>query len=92
MTDEFSKSTLFQFPLKVNYSGGGIVSKNVIKNETGNVSLFAFDRGEGLSEHTAPFDALVQVIEGNAEIIIGKKNSICNQVILSLCLPISLMQ
>jgi len=68
--DEFSKGTVFQFPLKVDYSSGGIVSKNVIKKESGNVSLFAFDKGEGLSEHTAPFDALVQVIEGNAEIII----------------------
>jgi quercetin dioxygenase-like cupin family protein len=73
MTDEFSKSTVFQFPLKVDYSGGGIVSKNVIKKETGNVSIFAFDSGEGLSEHTAPFDALVQVIEGNAEISIDGK-------------------
>lgn len=68
--EEFSKGTVFQFPFKVDYSSGGIVSKNVVKKESGNVSLFAFDKGEGLSEHTAPFDALVQVIEGNAEIII----------------------
>ena len=72
--EEFLKSTVFKFPSKVDYSGGGIVSKNVIKKDTGNVSLFAFDKGEGLSEHTAPFDALVQVIEGVAEIIIERKS------------------
>lgn len=72
--EEFSKSTIFQFPAKVDYSNGGIVSKNVIKKDTGNISLFAFDAGEGLSEHTAPFDALIQVIEGNAEIIIDGKS------------------
>jgi len=72
--DEFSRSTIFQFPSKVDYSNGGIVSKNVIKKETGNISLFAFDAGEGLSEHTAPFDALIQVIEGKAEIIIDRES------------------
>jgi quercetin dioxygenase-like cupin family protein len=42
-----------------------------MKNQSGNVTLFSFDKGQGLSEHTAPFDALVQIIEGKAEIIIG---------------------
>lgn len=75
MTDlEFAKSIVFQFLLKIDYSKGGIVSKNVMKKETGNITLFAFDQGEGLSEHTAPFDALVQVIEGNAEIVIDGKS------------------
>jgi quercetin dioxygenase-like cupin family protein len=55
----------------VEYSSGGIVSKRVLQKETGNVTLFAFDKGQKLSEHTAPFDALVQVIDGEAEIIIG---------------------
>jgi quercetin dioxygenase-like cupin family protein len=72
--EEFSRSTKFSFPMKVDYAPGGIVSKNVIKKETGNVSLFAFDAGEGLSEHTAPFDALIQIIEGRAEIIIDGKS------------------
>ncbi len=58
----------------VGYSDGGIVSKNVLKKEKGNISLFAFDKGEGLSEHTAPFDAMVQVIEGNAVITISGKD------------------
>ncbi|MBU2555282.1 MAG: cupin domain-containing protein, partial [Bacteroidetes bacterium] len=52
-----------------------VVSKHIIKKETGNISLFAFDKGEGLSEHTAPFDAVVHVIDGEADIIIdGKSN------------------
>ena len=57
----------------VSYQEGTVVSRMVIKKETGNVTLFAFDKGEGLSEHTAPFDALVYVLDGEAEIIIDKK-------------------
>lgn len=71
MTNEFPKGAKFNFATEVDYSNGGIVSKNVLKRPTGNISLFAFDKGEGLSEHTAPFDAVVQVIEGKARIIIG---------------------
>ena len=55
----------------VNYQDGAIVSREIIKKPTGNVIIFAFDEGQGLSEHTAPFDALVQVVEGAAEIIIS---------------------
>ena len=67
----FEKAIKFRFVDEINYSSGGIVSKQVIKTEKGNVSLFAFDKGESLSEHTAPFDAMVQVIEGEARITIG---------------------
>ena len=70
----FEKSIKFRFIDEIDYSSGGIVSKQVIKTEKGNVSLFAFDKGESLSEHTAPFDAMVQVIEGRARIIINGKN------------------
>lgn len=59
------------FAEKVDYSAEGIVSKRVIQKEKGNISLFAFDKGQKLSEHTAPFDALVQVLEGRAEIVIA---------------------
>lgn len=55
----------------VNYQDGAIVSREIIKKPTGTVTVFAFDKGEGLSEHTAPFDALVQVLEGEIEIIIS---------------------
>lgn len=55
----------------IDYQDNSIVSKEIIKKETGTVTLFAFDKGQGLSEHTAPFDALVQIIEGKAEITIS---------------------
>lgn len=59
----------------VGYNEGAVVSKEVIKKETGNVTLFAFDEGQGLSEHTAPFDALVYILDGEADIVVsGKKH------------------
>ncbi len=57
----------------VDYQDGSVVSKEVIKKEKGTITLFAFDKGQGLSEHTAPFDALVYIIDGNAEITIAGK-------------------
>jgi quercetin dioxygenase-like cupin family protein len=53
------------------YQKGAIVSKTLVEKETGTVTLFAFDQGQALSEHTAPFDALVQVTDGQAEIRIA---------------------
>ena len=55
----------------VDYQAGAVVSRTVIKKETGTVTIFAFDQGQGLSEHTAPFDALVFLLEGEAEIRIA---------------------
>ncbi|MBU3955849.1 cupin domain-containing protein [bacterium] len=55
----------------VNYQEGTVVSKTIINKKTGTVTLFAFDKGEGLSEHTAPFDALVCILDGKAEITIS---------------------
>jgi quercetin dioxygenase-like cupin family protein len=57
----------------IEYQEGAIVSREVLKQKTGSVTLFAFDAGQGLSEHTAPFDALVQVLDGEAEITIAGK-------------------
>jgi len=57
----------------VDYQDGAVVSKEIIKKEKGTVTLFAFDKGQGLSEHTAPFDALVYVMDGLAEINIADK-------------------
>jgi quercetin dioxygenase-like cupin family protein len=57
----------------VNYQSGSVVSRTIMKKPTGTVTLFAFDEGEGLSEHTAAFDALVHVLEGEAEIVISSK-------------------
>lgn len=60
------------FDLKnlVDYQNGAVVSREIVNRPTGTVTLFAFDRGQGLSEHTAPFDAMVQVLEGEVEITI----------------------
>lgn len=59
----------------VSYQTGSVVSREVVASKTGTVTAFAFDEGQGLSEHTAPFDALVHVIDGEAEISIdGKPN------------------
>jgi len=55
------------------YQEGSIVSREIIKKPVGTVTVFAFDQGQGLSEHTAPFDAMVNVIEGEAEIMISGK-------------------
>ena len=55
----------------VEYQDGSVVSKEVVKKNTGTVTLFAFDRGQGLSEHTAPFDAMVCILDGAAEVIIS---------------------
>ena len=55
----------------VDHQEGTVVSKTLIKKRTGSVTLFAFDQGQGLSEHTAPFDAMVCVLEGKAEVTIS---------------------
>ncbi len=61
----------------VDYQPGSIVSREIIRKNTGKVTLFAFDADEGLSEHTSPFDALAQIIEGEVEITIaGKPNHV----------------
>ncbi len=57
----------------VSYQDGAIVSREIVKKPAGSVTVFAFDEGQGLSEHTAPFDALVQVLEGEVEITISGK-------------------
>ena len=66
---------LMATPLELNalieYQEGSVVSRTILSKETGTVTLFAFDQGEGLSEHTAPFDAMVCILEGKAEITIS---------------------
>lgn len=76
MTNEGKKaSILTPAALKdlVDYQQGSVVSNTLVKKERGTVTLFAFDEGEGLSEHTAPFDALVQVVDGDADITVGEE-------------------
>ena len=57
----------------VAYQRGSVVSRTIIDRKTGTVTLFSFDKGQGLSEHTAPFDALVTLLDGEAEISISGK-------------------
>lgn len=63
-----------QMAALVDYQSGTVVSRTIIGRNEGSVTLFAFDRGQGLSEHTAPFDALVYVIDGEADITIGGRS------------------
>ena len=67
----FSAAKVAKAAELVNYQDGAVVSREIVKKPTGNVTIFAFDEGQGLSEHTAPFDALVQMVEGDAEIMIS---------------------
>jgi quercetin dioxygenase-like cupin family protein len=55
---------------EISYADGAVISKTLLKKETGNITLFSFDKGQGLSEHTSPFDAVVQVVEGEGAFII----------------------
>ena len=55
----------------VKYQENAVVSSEIIKKDAGTVTVFAFDKGQGLSEHTAPFDALVNIIDGRAEVSIS---------------------
>ncbi len=73
---EFTKAKKFSLAESITYADGSIVSKVLLKNDQGNLTLFAFDKGEMLSEHTAPFDGMVQLLDGKAEIIIDKKSHI----------------
>ena len=70
MTNELKADSLAGM---VEYQQDAVVSKTILKKNTGTVTLFAFDEGQGLSEHAAPFDAMVQVLDGEVEITISGK-------------------
>ena len=61
MEQSFQKGVVLHLASLIEYTEGGVISKQLIKSPAGNITLFSFDKGEGLSEHRAPFDALVQV-------------------------------
>ena len=71
------KETVSSVPVRlsnlIDYQQGSVVSRTIVDKETGTVTMFAFDKGQGLSEHTTPYDALVNVLDGEAEIIISSK-------------------
>ena len=66
--ETYEKATVIALENSVEYTAGGVVSKQVTKNDAGNITLFSFDKGQGLTEHTANFDAVVQILDGEAEI------------------------
>ena len=71
------KSKALEIQSLIDYQKDSVVSKEIIKKELGTVTVFAFDKGQGLSEHSAPFDAMVQIIDGEAEITIsGVKHTV----------------
>lgn len=67
----FGKVKVLNLEEMVEYSSGGVISKQILKNQAGNITLFSFDQGQGLTEHTVSFDAVVQILDGEAEITIG---------------------
>jgi quercetin dioxygenase-like cupin family protein len=69
----FNHSNIINFKKDIEYASNSVVSKRVLEQKTGNITLFSFDKGQKLSEHSAPFDAMVQVVEGQVEITIDKK-------------------
>jgi quercetin dioxygenase-like cupin family protein len=66
------------------YAEGSIVSRTLVKNKAGTITLFSFDGGQGLSEHSAPFDAFVEVLDGEVELTIGGKavHTLAGQTVL----------
>lgn len=79
LSENPSQTEKFNLKENVSYVQGSVVSKVLVRNEKGNITLFAFDKGEQLSEHTAPFDALVQVLDGTVEIILGGKKHVLSE-------------
>ena len=71
---ERSEPQVMSLAERVQYQKDSIVSGEIIKKKAGTVTLFAFDEGQGLSEHTTPFDALVYVVDGEAEVTISGKS------------------
>jgi quercetin dioxygenase-like cupin family protein len=68
---DISKGVPFNLSGGVSYAIGSVVSKTLLKKDVGNLTLFSFDKGQGLTEHTSPYDAVVYILDGKAEIVIG---------------------
>ena len=69
--NELEKEVPVDLKNHISYAEGSVVSKTLVNKKTGTLTLFAFDEGQELSEHTAPFDAVVQILDGQAELTIG---------------------
>lgn len=66
-------ANVYELANLVEYQAGSVVSREIIQKLTGTITVFAFDKGQGLSEHKAPFDAFVYILDGNAEVTINNK-------------------
>lgn len=75
---KLEKGTVFPAKEVIDYADGGVVSKELVHNNAGSVTLFSFDAGQGLSEHSAPFDALIQVIDGKMELTVEDTKHVIN--------------
>jgi quercetin dioxygenase-like cupin family protein len=71
MLNDMSRAEVVKARELIDYQEESVVSRTILETETGTVTLFAFAEGQGLSEHTAPFDALVHLLDGEAEVIIS---------------------
>lgn len=70
----FEKETVFSLEDTIEYTDGGVISKQLTKSKAGNLTLFSFDKEQGLSEHKTSYDAIVQILDGEAEITINGKS------------------
>lgn len=75
-TGEIEKSRAFITVEIIEYLPNSVVMKTVLRKSTGNISVMSFDSGEGLAEKTSPFDSFVQIIDGNAEIVISGETNL----------------
>lgn len=66
-------ANVYELANLVEYQAGSVVSREIIQKPTGTITVFAFDKGQGLSEHKAPFDAFVYILDGSAEVTINNK-------------------
>lgn len=73
MNDNNIRKAILNLESMLDYQEGSVVSRTLVNKDVGTITLFSFDKGEGLSEHTAPFDALVYIFDGEAEIIISNE-------------------
>ena len=81
------KAVVFKSNEVIDYSEGGVVSKELVHSNAGSVTLFSFDAGQGLSEHTAPFDAFIQVVDGKMELTVELRLSISSKRGESFIIP-----
>lgn len=69
---KINSSEIYSFAALVDYQAGSIVSREIIQKNSGTITVFAFGEGQGLSEHKAPFDAMVYIVDGGAQVTINK--------------------